>query len=240
MKNKNVEVVKGVEVSIKPSLDHTPKQDHITNVIKAGLSAIPVIGGPLSSLIGDYIPKKKEERLLNFVRELTTKLEEYAQSINAEYVKTDEFAYLFEECMKGVLSNYQEQKVVCFKGIIVNSLRHDLKKEQKEYYLHLVNSLTDLHLRILAITNDPDSYFDAYELDKNSVQGAAIGGVFKAGLPGIDLEMIKSAYGDIYQMGLFNTDKNIFGTMTASRGFDIVKGRLTSLGRSFIEFCTDY
>lgn len=240
MNEEKIEIIKGVEVSIKPSLDYTPRSDHIVNVVKAGLSAIPVIGGPLSSLIGDYIPKKKEERLLNFVKELTIKLEEYAQSINAEYVKTEEFAYLFEECMKGVLSNYQEQKLLCFKGIIVNSLRHDLKKEQKEYYLHLVNSLTDLHLRILAISNDPDSYFDIYQLDKNLIQGAAIGEVFKAALPGIDLEMIKSAYGDIYQMGLFNTDKSIFGTLTASRGFDIAKGRLTELGKSFIKFCTNY
>jgi len=240
MNEKNIEIVKGVEVSIKPSLDHTPKRDHIVNIIKAGFSAIPIIGGPLSSLIGDYIPKKKEERLLNFMKELTIKLEEYAQHINAEYVKTEEFAYIFEECMKGVLSNYQEQKLFCFKGIIINSLRLDFKKEQKEYYLHLVNNLSDLHLRILAISNNPESYFDAYELDKNSIQGVAIGQVFKTALPNIDLEMIKSAYGDIYQLGLFNTDKSIFGTLTSSAGFDIVKGRLTEFGRLFIKFCTDY
>ena len=63
--NNKIEIIRGVEMSIKPSLEHAPAKDHIVNVIKASLSAIPVIGGPISSLVGDYIPKKKEERLLN-------------------------------------------------------------------------------------------------------------------------------------------------------------------------------
>jgi len=240
MKDTKIEIVKGVEVSIKPSLEHTPAKDHIVNVIKASLSAIPVIGGPISSLIGDYIPKKKEERLLNFMKELTIKLEEYAQNIDVKYIKTEDFAYLFEECIKGVLSNYQEQKLFCFKGIIINSLRQDLKKEQKEYYLHLVNSLTDLHLRILAISNDPEAYFRSYELDTNSIQGVGFSKVFEVALEGIESEMIKSTYGELYQMGLLNTDKSIFGTLTAGRGFAIVTGRITNLGKSFIDFCTKY
>ena len=175
--NNKLEIVKGVEMSIKHSLEHTTAKDHVVNVIKACLSAIPVIGGPISSLVGDYIPKKKEERLLNFIKELAIKLEEYKQEVNVEYVRTEDFAYLFEECIKGVLSNYQAQKLFCLKGIIINSLRRDIKKEQKEYYLHLVNSLTDLHLRILAISNNPESYFENYNLNASSVQGMAFGKV---------------------------------------------------------------
>ena len=70
MKEENkVEITKGVEISIKPSLEHTPVRDHVVNVVKASLSAIPIIGGPISSLIGDYIPKKKESPLFNFIKE---------------------------------------------------------------------------------------------------------------------------------------------------------------------------
>ncbi len=243
MNENKVEIVKGVEFSIKPSLDHTPARDHFVNVIKASLSAIPLIGGPISSLIGDYIPKKKEKRLHNFIRDLTIKLEEHHQQINStnvDYIKTEEFAFIFEESIRGVLSNYQKQKIFCYKGIIINSLRYNLKSEQKEYFLHLVNNLSDLHLRIISISNNPDAYFEFHNLDKDPVQMAAIGKVFQAALPGIDLDMIKSAYGEIYQMGLFNTDKSIFGTMTSSMGFRIVSGRLTPLGRAFIDFCTNY
>jgi len=100
------------------------------SVIKVSLLAVLVIGGSISSLIEDYIPRKKEERLLSFIKGLTIKLEEYVQ-IDVKYIKTEDFAYLFEECMKGVLSNYQEQKLFYFKGIIIiNSLRRDIKNKK--------------------------------------------------------------------------------------------------------------
>lgn len=38
------------------------KVDHILSVLKAGTAAIPIIGGSISSLIGDYFPTSSEER----------------------------------------------------------------------------------------------------------------------------------------------------------------------------------
>ncbi len=238
MKNSNP--YNEVEISIKQSIETTPKKDHVVNIVKATLSAIPIVGGPLASLMGDYIPKKKEERLVNFINEIAVKLEEYSNEINKEYIKTDEFSHILEGCLKGVLNNYQQQKILCFKGILINSLRRGIEQERKEYYLYLVDNLTEVHLRILALSNDPENYFRLYNLDPNKIYGDSIGDVFKYAFVGIDQEVVKTAYSELYQMGLLNTDKSIFGVLTASRGFDIVKGRVTRLGSSFIEFCVNY
>jgi len=48
-------------------LDKTPSSEHIVNLVKAAVSGIPIIGGPLGSLVNDYIPNKKLDGLLEVV-----------------------------------------------------------------------------------------------------------------------------------------------------------------------------
>ena len=40
-------------------------RDHGRNIIIAALAALPVVGGPISSLLSEYIPEWKERRVLN-------------------------------------------------------------------------------------------------------------------------------------------------------------------------------
>jgi|GEM_PF-3393879 len=46
-------------------------RDHLVNIIKAGMNVIPGVGGVISSLIDDYIPKVKEERLRKLLDDLS-------------------------------------------------------------------------------------------------------------------------------------------------------------------------
>jgi len=69
-----------------------------------------------------------------------------------------------------------------------------------------------------------------------SIQGG-FSQFFPRAIPGVGVDVIKSAFGDLYQYGFINTDKSIFHTMTAGYGLDLLGNRVTELGRSFIEFC---
>lgn len=221
-------------------LNKISAKDHIINSIKAIISAIPGVGGTFSSLINDYIPTKKQERLTKFLQEISYELKKLSDCIDNDLIKKDEFAYIFEECLKGVLNNYQADKIYCYKGIFINSLIKDIEQTEKEYYLYLVNSLTDLHIKILSISNNPKAYFDAHSISEQQIIHSSLRQVFSVAISEINIELIKSAYQDLYNLGLINTDKSIFGTMTAAGGFEIVKGRITNTGKNFIEFCTNF
>jgi hypothetical protein len=53
----------------------------------------------------------------------------------------------------------------------------------------------------------------------------------------VEVEVIKSALGDLHQAGLINTGKSIVATMTSSQGLDLLTGRASALGKRFITFC---
>jgi len=57
-------------------------------------------------------------------------------------------------------------------------------------------------------------------------------------IPGADIEAIKGAFGDLYQIGLINTDRSMFNVMTSGQGLELLGDRLTEAGRRFIAFCT--
>ncbi len=68
-----------------------------------------MVGGVFSSLIDDYIPKQKEKRLIDFIVSLQDSLSDVHKLINEEYIKTEEFSYLFENCLKSASENYQQE-----------------------------------------------------------------------------------------------------------------------------------
>ena len=49
-------------------LDETPARDHALIVGMAALQAVPIIGGVVATFISEYVPRKKQERLVEFVK----------------------------------------------------------------------------------------------------------------------------------------------------------------------------
>jgi len=71
-------------------------RDHIVNIIKAGINAVPGVGGVISSLIDDYIPKVKEERLRKLLENLSKDaqtLGEKLSQVQERYVHTEEICF---------------------------------------------------------------------------------------------------------------------------------------------------
>jgi hypothetical protein len=211
--------------------------EHILNIFKAILSAAPFTGA-LASLITDYIPTQRQKRVEEFTTQLAQDLDRLKTTVNSEYVLSDDFAFLFEKSFRAVAENPQKEKLDAFRAILLNSvLAKTMPEEEKEYFLSLAMSLTTLHLRVLRFLATPEQYLQAVGIGAQSVQGG-FGTIFRTVFPNVQLDVAASAFGDLHQIGLINTDKGIFGTMTAGSGIPLVKGRMTKLGESFITFCT--
>ena len=211
--------------------------EHIINVLKAGLATAPFCGG-IASLISDYIPSSKMKRLEQFAERVAEDLNRLQDKVDENEILTDEFAFLFEKCFKGVAENYQYEKLEAFRNILVNSaIGTDLSADEKEFFLNLVTTLSVLHLRVLQFMAHPLKYLEIHGIAAAQIQGG-FSDFFRVVIPGVDLEVIKAAFGDLYQYGFINTDKIIFSTMTSSQGLALLGNRVSELGKRFVEFCT--
>ena len=211
--------------------------EHIINIFKAVLATTPFTGG-ISSLISDYIPSQRQLRLEEFAKNVANDLNKFKAEVNEKYILTNEYAFIFEKCFKGAVENYQQEKIMAFRAILINSLTEfEVAQNEKEYYLNLVDSLSNLHIRILTFMAMPNEF-----LKINNIEDSKIAGGFKdffpVVIPGVTLDIIKLAFQDLYNYGFLTTDSKIFSMMTASKGWDLLGDRVTSTGRKFIEFIT--
>jgi hypothetical protein len=221
---------------VERTVTGAPAAEHILNIFKAVLGTVPFAGG-ISSLITDYIPSSRFQRLEEFAQQVAEDLKRVGDKVNEAELQTDEYAFVFERAFRGAAEHYQREKLEAFRGILVNAaIRRDVPQEEREYFLVLVNNLSVLHLRILRFMAEPRQYLSDVEIPEQRVQGG-FSQMFALILPGLDGNVIESAFGELYQLGLISTDKSIFHTMTSGQGLNLLGDRVTPLGRRFIAFC---
>ncbi len=214
-----------------------PIAEHILNILKAGLSAAPFTSA-IASLMTDYIPSSKTKRLEEFAEQIAKDLLRLQDSVNTDYLKTDNFAFMFEQSFRAVAEYPQKEKLEAFRGILVNSATiRGYTEEEKEYFLNLAMNLSTLHIRILKFMAIPEKYLEEAGISKEKIAGG-FSQFFPVAIPGVSLEVIRSAFGELNRYGFTNTGESIFGTMTAGQGLDLLRGRVTVLGNRFIRFCT--
>jgi hypothetical protein len=214
-----------------------PVAEHVLNIVKAALSAAP-FAGAIASLMSDYIPDSRASRLEEFAEQIADDLLRLQERVSSEYLLTDDYAFMFEQCFKGAAEYPQREKLEAFRGILINSaMPGDLSQEEKEFFLNLVANLSVLHIRIIKFMAFPEEYLREAGIPQEQIQGG-FSTFFPRAIPGINLDVIKAAFADLNRYGFTNTDKSIFGSMTAGQGLQLLQGRVTDLGMKFIAFCS--
>ena len=231
-------MVNDPEGPIQPAR-HVPARslsDHLVNVMKAVLSSAPFCGG-IASLMNDYIPSRRVERIEAFARDVASSLNKVQGRIEDARILTDEYAHLFERCFKGAADFPQQEKIEAFRGILVNSLvPSDLSEDQKEFFLSLVERLSPIHLRVIRFMGDPRGYLAAMGISEDRIRGG-FRSFFPIAIPGVTLEVSAAAFADLHRLGFTNTPADIFHTTTAGQGLELLGDRLTPLAKQFVDFC---
>ncbi|MBW2630582.1 MAG: hypothetical protein JRC90_02265 [Deltaproteobacteria bacterium] len=227
---------RSLTTKVKRAVSSNPGE-HILSVLKAGLATTPFCGG-IASLMNDYIPSGKIHRLEQFAERLSEDLNRLKDRVDENIILTDEFAFIFEKCFRGVAENYQSEKLESFRNILVNSaIGTNLSEDEKEFFLNLVTTLSVLHIRVLKFMAHPLQYLEMQGIPADQIRGD-FSQFFLIAMPDVDLEVIKSAFGDLHQYGFINTDKTVFSAMTSGQGLGLLGNRVSELGRRFIEFCS--
>jgi hypothetical protein len=109
------------------------KRDHILAVVKAGLSAMPKVGGPIASLIGDYIPTATQRSIKESIEMLKKQLASLESRLDVDAVNKDEFAELFKSCYFCIIRTHQEEKLRAATALISNILLKDCDPDKLSY-----------------------------------------------------------------------------------------------------------
>ncbi|NOX60185.1 MAG: hypothetical protein GXP29_15180 [Planctomycetes bacterium] len=147
----------------------TEKADHILAVVKAGIAGIPMIGGPIASLIGDYIPtatQRSMNKTLDFLASEITRLE---GRIDMEAINRDEFSEVFKNCLLTVVRTHQEAKLRAVARLIANALLQDgetgkLSFSELDFFSRCVDGLSIgavevlIHVAEIARSRDPKKF----------------------------------------------------------------------------------
>jgi hypothetical protein len=129
--------------------------DHALAVIKAGLNAVPVVGGSIASLIGDYIltaTQKTIERTLDTIR---AQVEQLGDRIDPESVNRDEFSELFKSSYLVIARTHHEAKLRAAAALVVNILLRKgdpdkLSYTELNHYARCLDQLSSGAVEVLA------------------------------------------------------------------------------------------
>lgn len=198
-------------------------------VVKAGLSAIPVVGGPAAELFQNIVQPPLEKRRVRWMEQVGEKLEELEQKgLNLESLQSNEqFVTAVMHASQVALRTHQAAKLDALRNAILNIAKGQAPDETVQHlFLGFVDSLTDQHLRILKI-------FQAPTPPPNMSIGG-LGRVLEHNIPELRgrQDLYTQLWRDLYSRGLLNTD----GLNVTMSGSGLAAKRTTSLGDAFLKF----
>ena len=103
--------------------------------------------------------ERKIKRLEEFYTNLAETVNAHEEKINNDYISKEDFLDVFEETTRYVVSERLNTKRKLFKNILANSIISPLSDYDKtEKYLRLLDNLTELELKMLAVLENPELY----------------------------------------------------------------------------------
>lgn len=195
------------------------------------------MGGALNTLATELIPNWKMERLHRFVAALKVDLDTLGSKIDAEYLKREEFGHIFERTFRAVVLNYQSEKLDALKNALLSSMvRADIKQDMKEYLLHIIESLDTLHMRFLALLQNPTQYYLRKAIpDADGFGGSMMGELCRC-FSDLNDGTIRAVWNDLYNYGIVSAAPNNLGVMISSTGSRALVGQLSEFGKLVVSF----
>lgn len=216
----------------KFNLPERSKGDAAHALAKAGLSAIPVVGGPAVELFQYVVQPPLEKRREAWMAEVGEKLRELeAQGLRLEDLQENEqFVTAVMHASHVALRTHQAGKLAALRNAIVNVAKGQAPEEAVQHlFFGFVDTLTELHLRILSIFQSPSP--------PPGMSMGGLGNVLEYNLPDLRgrRELYDQFWKDLYSRGLVNTE-SLHVTMSGS---GLTEKRTTGLGDGFLKFISE-
>jgi len=130
--------------------------DKVYAVVQAAASALPVVGGPAVAAIMGLIGPKFEQRREEWLELLADKISELESKVEG-FADTPMFVTAVLEATSAALKTHEREKLGALRNAVGNSPLPGAPDDSTQLlFLRFVDELSALHLKILAILNDPN------------------------------------------------------------------------------------
>lgn len=206
--------------------------DAVHAFAKAGISMIPIIGGPAVELFQSLIQPPLEKRRDHWMADVGEKLHELeANGFTLESLQNNEqFISAVMHASQIALRTHQKAKLEALRNAILNVAVGRAPDETfQNLFFNLIDSLTEEHLRILKVFQAP-----------NSPPHITMGGlnvVLEHNIPESrdHKDLYVQLWKDLFSRGLVNTE----GMNVMMSGNGLAEKRTTSIGDAFLKFIAD-
>jgi hypothetical protein len=220
------------------------KGDHAHTLVRAGFSAIPVIGGSLEILYGKYFPAPIDERrdkllvsVTNAVQELREKHSELAPEALA---KNELFTTVLLQAVNIAIRNHQEEKREALRNAVLNTaLKINIDENMQLTFLRYIDDLTPLHLKIVKLFESPKKYLQ--EVGRpfpDNIVSTGLDHLIEHAIPELHKrhEAIRITFHDLFNYGLVNTKADTLGGLMSVGEGGIFAQRTTDTAREFLRY----
>lgn len=201
-------------------------------VAKAGLSAVPVVGGPAAELfqllMQPPLEKRREEWMCQ-VGERLYDLENKGLDLSA-LQQNQQFISAVMQASQTALRTHQKEKLEALRNAVLNVARGQAPDETVQHLLlSFVDELSEMHLRILKVFSAP--------VPPPGLSMGGLDSVLEHNIPGLrgQRELYDQLWRDLYARGLINT-QNMHVTMS---GNGLGQRRTTGLGEILLKFISE-
>ena len=154
----NVSLGNGESMSDSENTDglKRTKRDVGHTLAKAGLSAIPIVGGPIAELISLVWEPALSKRRDAWLKEIADNLESLTEKIDEFKIENladnETFITTTIQASQAAIRNHQKEKLEALRNAVLNSaLGIDLDDDLQLFFLSLIDNITVSHIQALKI-----------------------------------------------------------------------------------------
>lgn len=198
-------------------------------IARAGLSAIPFVGGAAVELFQGVIQPPLEKRRQQWMADVGEKLLELeSNGLKLEDLQDNEqFISAVMLASQAALRTHQAVKLDALKNAVINVARGQAPDETLQYLLlNFIDSFTEQHLRILKVFQKPTP--------PSNMSMGGLSSVLEHNIPELrqNRELYTQLWKDLYSRGLVNTE----GLNVTMSEIGLSTKRTTELGDALLRF----
>lgn len=217
----------------KPATPKPRRDDAMHALIKAGISAIPMIGGPSAELFQHLVQPPIEKRRLEWMEYVGDKLIELEKhGVDIEKLsENDEFVSAVLHASQLAVRTHRHEKREALRNAIFNIAYGNAPEESvQQIFLEHIDSLTELHVQLLKLFQQPPS-------SANALLMGSLSTLVEQAMP--NLRGKRHIYSQIWSdLGARGLVENV-GLQVMMSGHGLDAKRTTTLGDAFLEFISE-
>lgn len=223
---------------------HSKSREVAQAIVEAGLNAIPIAGGTVAVILMTALNHNLNVRRDRWITELAEVVGDLQRRFDgfdpANLADNDIFVDAVMTATRMIERTSQEEKIHALRNAVLNAVAPNAPDQDlQQLYFRLVDELTPTHLRLLAVLDHPERYFEETGLEKPSFgMTSSRRALVDAAIPALAAEgqdITDRFYADLTSGGLVNSG-GLNSVMTAAGAWQPVS---TNYAKGFLAFISD-